>query len=86
MIQQLIQLIATMTGLHIRPQDYGTFSQKIWRRVQQLHLSSLNEYYNLLTAANTESQTEWSELMPLLTTTETYFFRDRGQFKLLREV
>ncbi|AMW28880.1 CheR family methyltransferase [Arthrospira platensis] len=86
MIQQLIQLITTMTGLHIRPQDYGTFSQKIWRRVQQLHLSSLNEYYNLLTAANTESKTEWSELMPLLTTTETYFFRDRGQFKLLREV
>lgn len=86
MIQQLIQLITTMTGLHIRPQDYGTFSQKIGRRVQQLHLSSWDEYYHLLTAANTESRTEWSELIPLLTTTETYFFRDRGQFKLLREV
>ncbi|MEB3883289.1 CheR family methyltransferase [Lyngbya sp. CCY1209] len=85
-VQQLIQLVALTTGLHVRPQDYGNFSQKIWTRVYERHLSSLQEYYYLLLADDTESRTEWAELMPLLTTTETYFFRDRGQFKLLREV
>jgi len=84
-VQQLIQLVALTTGLHVRPQDYGNFSQKIWSRVYGLHLSSLEEYYHLLSADDAKSRAEWGELMPLLTTTETYFFRDRGQFKLLRE-
>ena len=44
------------------------------------------KYYQLLTATSFESQNEWRELVLLLTTIETYFMRDKGQFALLKTV
>jgi chemotaxis protein methyltransferase CheR len=44
------------------------------------------KYYKLLTAQTFESKNEWSELVLLLTTIESYFMRDKGQFALLTKV
>lgn len=91
-ITQLIQLIYNHTGLQIREQDKTYFHSKISSRMKSLKLNTLEEYYQLLlgTRSNTisylekYSQNEWKELVLLLTIGETYFFRDQGQFSLLR--
>lgn len=91
-IIQLIQLIYTHTGLQIREQDKTYFHSKIISRMKTLKLNTLEEYYQLLLGSRfntisyleTDSKNEWKELVLLLTIGETYFFRDKGQFNLLR--
>jgi chemotaxis protein methyltransferase CheR len=55
-------------------------------RKNRLRLSSLEDYYHhLITSSRYDKHnSEWRELINLLTTTESYFFRDQGQFLLLR--
>lgn len=91
-ITQLIQLIYNYTGLQIREQDKTHFHSKIILRIKCLKLNTLEEYYQLLLGSRShpisylekDSQNEWKELVLLLTIGETYFFRDQGQFSLLR--
>nr|WP_242040215.1 MULTISPECIES: CheR family methyltransferase [unclassified Desertifilum] len=80
-----VQRISTTTGLQIRPQDAPTLRQKIINRCRLLRLSSPEAYYELLSASGTESFREWQALISLITTGESYFFRDRGQFSVLRD-
>ncbi|MDB9514889.1 tetratricopeptide repeat protein [Kamptonema animale CS-326] len=85
-LELFIQLIANNIGLHIRPQDRTALSQKIVVRMKNLNLSIPENYYQLLEADTEQSQKEWRKLIILLTTTESYFLRDVGQFKLLEKV
>lgn len=89
-IEQFVKLISDYTGWHIREQDRNVLQQKIWTRMKALKLFQPEEYYQILAAVTEqnlenfrESQAEWKKLISLLTTGESYFFRDRGQFKLL---
>jgi len=91
LLQHFIQLIATHTGLHIREQDRQALAKKIYARMKLLNISSLENYYQLLNASNsnsshgeTPSDREWKELALQLTIGESYFFRDRGQIELLK--
>jgi len=88
LIQQFATLIGDATGLQIRPQDRDLFAQKLKRRLQALGRAySPEAYYTLLYEQRKNTgYPEWRELLALLTTTESYFFRDQGQFSLLREV
>ncbi|CAD5942132.1 Protein methyltransferase FrzF [Planktothrix tepida] len=86
LIELFIQLIATQTGLSIRVQDYAGLAQKIKARVKALKLPNPQAYFNLLSADTVTSQQEWKQLIPLITTIESYFFRDQGQINLLRGV
>lgn len=90
-LQHFIQLIAMHTGLHIREQDRQALVKKIYARMKLLNISSLENYYQLLNASNsnsshgeTPSEREWKELALQLTIGESYFFRDRGQIELLK--
>ncbi len=85
LIQDFIKLISSYTGLQIRMQDHEALCKKIWLRIKILKLNSPEAYYQLLKSNGQESEKEWQELDLQLTTVETYFFRDRGQFTLLRE-
>lgn len=85
-LELFIHLIANNIGLHIRPQDRTALSQKIVVRMKNLNLSIPEKYYQLLEADTEQSQKEWRKLIVLLTTTESYFLRDIGQFKLLEKV
>lgn len=94
LIQRFVRTIARHTGLLVRPQDESNLKKKIQRRMSALKLSSAQDYYRLLTQADGDpfrldndtvrSRREWQELIHLLVVTESYFFRDRGQFDLLR--
>ncbi|MDB9312077.1 tetratricopeptide repeat protein [Spirulina sp. CS-785/01] len=85
LLQAFCQLIARRTGLQIREQDYGMLTQKIWQRLHRLNLSRPETYYQLLETNTSTSAREWEHFIQLLTNIESYFFRDRGQFKLLSE-
>jgi chemotaxis protein methyltransferase CheR len=85
-IQLFIQLIATHMGLQIRPQDRAGLSQKLLTRMKAVKIAFPEKYYQMLAAPSRESQSEWCELALLLTTNESYFMRDKGQFSLLEKV
>ena len=86
LIQLFIQLITAHTGLQIRPQDRSALSQKLLIRMKATKIPDPEKYYQLLTATSCHSKNEWRELVSLLTTIESYFMRDQGQFSLLRKV
>ncbi|HAO12414.1 MAG TPA: chemotaxis protein CheR [Planktothrix sp. UBA8407] len=86
LIELFIQLITRKTGLSIRLQDYAALAQKIKIRVKVLKLPNPQDYLNLLSNDNSQSREEWKQLIPLITTIESYFFRDQGQINLLRTV
>lgn len=78
LIECFAQLVSTSYGLQIRPLDYSGFSHKILTRVRELRYSNPEDYCNFLKSETPASQKEWLRLIPLLTTPESYFFRDRG--------
>ncbi len=84
LLQRFIKLIAVHTGWYIRQQDWNSLSQKLQNRIKLLKITNPESYYQLLEADMEQSHQEWRQLAVLLTTTETYFFRDQGQFSLLR--
>jgi chemotaxis protein methyltransferase CheR len=85
-IQLFIQLITVHTGLQIRPQDRSGLTQKLLTRMKAVKIALPDNYYQILAAASVESQNEWHQLALLLTTNESYFMRDKGQFSLLEKV
>ncbi|MEG3853736.1 CheR family methyltransferase [Microcoleus sp. Z1_C4] len=54
--------------------------------MREKKIADPEKYYKLLTAKTFESKNEWAKLVLLLTTTESYFMRDKGQFALLKRV
>src|SRR3972149_3997664 len=76
------QIISEKSGLYIREQDNKKLIDTISSRIKILRLSSENEYYQLLNSD--KNKPECQEFITSLTTGETYFFRDKGQFSLLK--
>jgi chemotaxis protein methyltransferase CheR len=52
-------------------------------RMKLRKLPEPEKYYQLLGTETPKSHLEWKELTVLLTTDESYFFRDKGLFALL---
>lgn len=82
--QAFIRLIAKHTGLEIRERDRATLSEKIFLRMKALQLPFPENYYQLLESPTFDSHQEWQKLVVLLTNLESYFFRDKEQFNLLK--
>lgn len=78
------QVIAGLTGLHFRQEDGGTLRQAILGRMKQLKLRRPEEYLALLAGHTAAGAQEWRVFIDLITTGESYFFRDKDQFALLR--
>jgi chemotaxis protein methyltransferase CheR len=95
LLQNFIDLIANRTGIRVRDKDQAELIKKIRMRMIALKFSTPETYYHYLTpqpiqdrtdAIQKSSAKEWDSLTLLLTTGETYFFRDQGQLNLIREV
>ncbi|NEP43199.1 MAG: tetratricopeptide repeat protein [Okeania sp. SIO2H7] len=86
LLELFSKTIARETGLQIRPQDGENLSKKILERMKCLQMARSEEYYQLLNSQTEAGKAEWEKLIVNLTTTETYFFRDRGQIDLLKNV
>jgi chemotaxis protein methyltransferase CheR len=84
LLQRFTQLIAVHAGLQIREEEIDKLDQTIRARMAQHQLINPEAYYQLLAIDTAASRREWEELILPLTIGETYFFRDSGQFSLLR--
>ncbi|MGK7874636.1 MAG: CheR family methyltransferase [Xenococcaceae cyanobacterium] len=82
--QAFIRLIAKHTGLEIREQNQAALSEKIFSRMKALKLAAPENYYQILESSTRDSNQEWQKLVVLLSNIESYFFRDKEQFSLLR--
>ncbi|MEO0456602.1 MAG: CheR family methyltransferase [Cyanobacteria bacterium P01_A01_bin.114] len=83
--QAFVQLIAGGTGWQIKPKDRTILEQKIQHRMAVLSITQPESYHQLLLAQTSESRQEWQNLIALLSNPESFFFRDRGQFSVLRQ-
>jgi chemotaxis protein methyltransferase CheR len=82
--QAFIWLIAKHTGLEIKERDHASLSEKIALRMSALNLDTPDHYYEFLQSSITDAAQEWFDLSILLTNTDSYFFRDKEQFSLLK--
>ena len=76
----LRDLFATRTGLHFGPEARFTLERRLRERLTILKLPSFAEYHHYL-RFGTQADSEWDEALDLLTTNETYFFREERQLR-----
>src|SRR5207244_2322738 len=81
--EHLRELIHRKTGLRDRDSSSGKLKSVVESRVSSLNLRSLEDYERFLILSGPAADTEIRDLTLALTTGETHFFRDRGQFDLL---
>jgi chemotaxis protein methyltransferase CheR len=83
LLQRFRQLIRTKTGLHHRAPEGARLKVSLLARMSACGRPDAESYYQLLAGDSLHGALEWKELIALLSITETYFFRDKGQFALL---
>lgn len=76
----LRDLFAARTGLQFGPEARFTMERRLRERLVVLKLASFAEYHQHLRFAAGAAQ-EWDEAIDLLTTNETYFFREERQLR-----
>ena len=77
-------IIYSHCGLFFDSDTKYLLEKRLSRRVQLLHLHGFKEYYQFLKYDRKKDQ-EMSDLMDILTTNETYFFREAFQLKALTD-
>lgn len=85
LMQRFIQLITAHTGLQFREAETDKLRHTVRARMAEHQLFNPEAYYQLLASDTAASRREWEELVLPLTIGESYFFRDSGQFSLLRQ-
>lgn len=83
--KELIDIISTKTGLHFKETDISKIGIVVNERIRKLKFSSDHEYLRLLNSYSIEAKEEWKQLIPHLTTGESFFFRDKGQISILNK-
>jgi chemotaxis protein methyltransferase CheR len=76
----LRDLFATRTGLYFGPEARYALERRLRERLLVLKLTTFAEYHHYLRFGLHASQ-EWDEALDLLTTNETYFFREERQLR-----
>ena len=84
MTKRLRQLIMQRLGVELRDRDSDKLRIALDLRRRELQLAEAEDYADILQRDDDLSRREWRALGSLLTTGETFFFRDRGQVELLR--
>lgn len=82
LLDELKRLLAHKTGLRIPPDAHQHFSRVLHERATLRGCATLAAYRAFL--AGDEADGEWEEFARAFTSSETFFFRDHGQFDLLR--
>jgi chemotaxis protein methyltransferase CheR len=76
----LRDLFVARTGLQFGPEARFALERRLRERLMVLKLSSFAEYHHYL-RFGTQAAAEWDEAIDLLTTNETYFFREERQLR-----
>jgi chemotaxis protein methyltransferase CheR len=80
----LRDLFSSRIGIQFGPESRFAMERRLRERLAILKLSTFAEYYQYL-RFHPLAQTEWEEAIELLTTNETYFFREDYQLRSFRE-
>lgn len=76
-------LLYKIAGIYLAPSKKVLLVGRLAKRLRALNLASFADYYRLVTAA--EHGQELQTMVDLLTTNETYFFREPKHFDFLRD-
>lgn len=76
------QLFKHYIGLYLPFSKKALLCSRLSRRLTELSLSSLQEYYSLISLPQEEAERQ--RAIDLITTNETYFFREQKHFDCLR--
>jgi chemotaxis protein methyltransferase CheR len=79
---QFQTLIYQLAGINLSSQKKALVCGRLAKRVTQYNLDSYGEYFRLLTASNNADELQVA--VDLLTTNETFFFREPAHFDFLR--
>jgi chemotaxis protein methyltransferase CheR len=80
----LRDLFRARTGLHFGPEARFALERRLRDRLEVLGLTSFAEYHHHL-RFHPQADVEWEEAIDLLTTNETYFFREERQLRAFRD-
>jgi len=72
-------------GVKISQEETHKLSQIIQSRMTALSVNEPIRYFQLVESQSAEGVTEWDQLLARFMNGETFFFRDSGQFTLLKE-
>jgi chemotaxis protein methyltransferase CheR len=78
------RFIFEAAGITLSPAKKALVSGRLSKRLQAHQLSSYGEYFELLSSGRAAGEVQTA--VDLLTTNETYFFREPKHFELLREL
>lgn len=82
--EDLRNLIADLCGLDFQEDSKSIFERRIFSRIQALNLPSPRDYYFFLKFSPKRND-ELEKLINILTTNETYFFREKYQLRAFQE-
>ncbi len=75
------QLIYEESGIFLKETKLTLLSNRLRKRLQKLKLGEFSEYYNYLQKLSGENKRqEYEELIDVVSTNETYFFRNERHF------
>lgn len=80
--QRFRRLIYELAGIHLTEAKKALVSGRLGRRVRHHGLKSFGDYFELV---RRDASNERQIMVDLLTTNETYFFREEKHFRLLAE-
>ena len=75
-------------GIHLSHAKRALVAGRLNRRLRELNLGSFRQYYEKISGPENDPDTraERQTILDLLTTNETYFFRESAHFDFVREV
>ena len=76
-------LLFKLAGISLSPAKKSLVSGRLVKRLQHCQLESYGDYFKLLTSGRNTAELQIA--LDLLTTNETYFFREPKHFDLLRD-
>lgn len=74
-----------LSGVEIGDKRQTMVQSRLSRRVTALDLRDINDYVKYLRNLKNERHREWHQLIDILTTHETYFFREGQHFDFLKQ-
>lgn len=81
---QFQRFIYEAAGITMAPTKKALISGRLSKRLQHHRVNSFGEYFRLMSSGQAPGETQLA--VDLLTTNETYFFRENKHFDLLRKI
>ncbi|MBN1531660.1 MAG: protein-glutamate O-methyltransferase [Spirochaetes bacterium] len=84
--RKFAKLVYEESGIFLKDTKLTLLSNRLRKRLQALRLSEFSDYYNYLqNLTPSEKKQEYEQLLDVVSTNETYFFRNERQFEALEK-